>query len=189
MNHQHINTLKTYISILRGINMGGHKRIKMDALRQLYVSLGYTDVQSYIQSGNVIFRTTETEVPILENAISKKLLLTFGFAVRVLVLTVDEVRNALKNNPFITDNLKDPKKMHLTFLSAIPGETCWDNISLSNYAPDEFWHSGRIIYVHCPTGYGNTKLTTNFFENKLKLTATSRNLKTTTELLAIAEKI
>lgn len=186
--HQHINTMKTYISILRGINIGGHKMIKMEILRQLYVSLGFEDVRSYIQSGNVIFRTLETEAQILEKTISEKIILTFGFEVRVLVLTADELRNALENNPFITNQLKDPKKMHLTFLSAIPKKTYLDSVSRSDYAPDEFWHSGRIIYVHCPTGYGNTKLTTNFFENKLKLAATSRNLKTATELLAIAEK-
>ncbi|HJV77588.1 MAG TPA: DUF1697 domain-containing protein [Paludibacter sp.] len=181
--------MKTYISILRGINIGGHKMIKMEALRQLYVSLGYDDVQSYIQSGNVIFRTSEINAQILEKTISEKILRTFGFEVRVLALTVDELRNALEKNPFRADLLKDSKKMHLTFLSAVPEKTYLDSISPSDYAPDEFWHSGRIIYVHCPTGYGNTKLTTNFFENKLKLTATSRNMKTATELLAIAEKI
>ena len=163
--------------------------IKMEALRQLYVSLGYDDVQSYIQSGNVIFRTSETDVQILEKTISEKILLTFGFDVQVLALTVDELRDALENNPFVADALKDSKKMHLTFLSAIPENSLWSSISPSDYAPDEFVHSGRIIYVHCPTGYGNTKLTTNFFEGKLKLSATSRNLKTATELLAIAEKI
>lgn len=181
--------MKTYISILRGINIGGHKMIKMDALRQLYVSLRYDDVQSYIQSGNVIFRTAEDNVPTLEKTISEKILLTFGFDVQVLVLTGDELRDALENNPFVADALKDSKKMHLTFLSAVPEDSLWNGISPSDYAPDEFVHSGRIIYVYCPTGYGNTKLTTNFFESKLKLSATSRNLKTSTELLAIAERI
>ncbi len=181
--------MPTYVALLRAVNVGGTGKLPMADLRKLIAGLGYKNVETYIQSGNVIFRTAEADVQVLEKTILKKILFTFGFEVQVLVLTKDELRNALENNPFAADALKDSTKMHLTFLSAMPEDILWNGISPSNFAPDEFVHSGRIIYVYCPTGYGNTKLTTNFFESKLKLSATSRNLKTSTELLAIAERI
>jgi len=180
--------MNTYISILRGINIGGHKKIKMDALRQMYTNLGYTEVQSYIQSGNVTFNSSETNILDIEKIISEKILQTFGFEVTVLIITADEFRNAIKTNPFQKDTLKDPAFMHLTFLSCIPENNLQDSISPADYLPDEFRIIGRTIYIYCPNGYGNTKITNNFFENKLKLTATTRNLKTCTELLSMAEK-
>jgi len=161
----------------------------MDALRQMYSDLGFSKVQSYIQSGNVIFQSDETDISILEKSIAGKISETFGFEVPVMVLTIEELSLALKNNPFITDPEKDPARMHLTFLSHIPNKSVLDEIPPAYYAPDEFILDGKIIYNYCPNGYGNTKLTGNFFENKLKVIASSRNLKTSTELLKIAEKI
>jgi uncharacterized protein (DUF1697 family) len=97
------------------------------------------------------------------------------------------MKDALKNNPYQTDSLKDPTKIYLTFLSNVPDKSILDAISPAYYAPDEFAHWGKVIYNYCPNGYGNTKLTNTFFEKKLTLTATSRNLKTITELLVLAE--
>lgn len=181
--------MATYISILRGINVGGHNQIKMEALRQMYVNLGFTAVQTYIQSGNVIFRTESTDNPTLEKIISAKILETFEFKVPVLILTIEELREALAHNPFTTVDLKDPATVYLTFLSALPDKSLLNKIIPENFLPDEFRHSGKVIYNYCPNGYGNTKLNNTFFENKLKLTATSRNLRTSKELLTIAEKI
>lgn len=114
--------MNTFISILRGINVGGHKKIKMDALRQLYSSLGYEGVQSYIQSGNVIFRTNETDTTTLASTLSTKIQETFGFEVSVLVLTAQELKNAVDKNPYLDDASKDLSTLHLTFLSALPNE-------------------------------------------------------------------
>ena len=179
----------TFISLIRGINVGGHNQIKMEALRQMYAGLGYTCVQSYIQSGNVIFNTTEPDSLNLEKVISEKIYDTFGFKVQVLVITADELENALNNNPYHTDPLKDPSKIYLTFLSEIPEKSLLYAIQPALYAPDEFSHFEKVIYNYCPNGYGNTKLTNTFFENKLKVNATSRNLKTSIELLALARKL
>jgi uncharacterized protein (DUF1697 family) len=179
------NNSTTYISILRGINVGGHKKIKMDALRQLYNSLGYEGVQSYIQSGNVVFQTIKTDTTVLEKDISEKIMETFGFDVRVLVLTAEEFKNAVDNNPFSEDKTIDSATLHLTFLSAQPENSLIERLP-TNFAPDEFRISGKVIYIHCPNGYGNTKLTNTFFENKLKVAATNRNLKTCNELVALS---
>lgn len=178
-----------YISILRGINVGGHNQLKMEVLREMYVKLGYTNVQTYIQSGNVIFCAQSNDKLSIEKKIIDKIRESFEINVQVMILTIDELRNALKNNPFISDSSKNPAYLHLTFLSVIPKDELLIKISTGNYSPDEYHYSDKTIYLFCPIGYGNTKLNNAFFENKLKLIATTRNLKTATELLAIALKI
>lgn len=179
----------TYISILRGINVGGRNSIKMDALRQMYSNLGYTNVQSYIQSGNVLFHHQTSDTRTLAQAISSCIAETFGIVVPVLVLSMQELRDAINNNPFTSANPKDPNTIHLTFLAETPDTTLVDKINPEQFRPDEFRLSGKMIYLHCPNGYGIAKLNNTFFEKKLKTTATTRNLKTTTELLAMAEKL
>ena len=180
--------MTTYISILRGINVSGKNRLKMDALRLMYAGLGYIDIQSYIQSGNVIFQTVSVDAKLLETTISTKIFETFGLLVPVLVLTLDELKIALNNNPYVIDSAKDPVFMHLTFLSDFPDNDKLNKISGLDFSPDEVICLGKVIYLYCPKGYGITKLNNSFFEKKLKLTATTRNLRTATELLIMAEK-
>ena len=107
--------MATYISILRGINVGGHNPVKMDALRLLYAELGYSAVQSYIQSGNIIFNSSLSDILYIENSIREKIFETFGFNVSVLVMTTEELNSSLQNNPFIKDkNDRTLKLEHLT---------------------------------------------------------------------------
>jgi len=179
--------MTTYISILRGINVGGHNQVKMDALRQLYAELGYSSIQSYIQSGNVIFASGLSDINYLEKNIREKIFETFGLKVSVLVMTIVELKTVLENNPYIKDTMKNPAFIHLTFLSGIPDKELVEKIPTGYYLPDEFYISGKTIYLYCPAGYGNTKLSNNFFENKFRLTATTRNLKTSSVLLSMAE--
>lgn len=179
--------MKTWISILRGINVGGRNPIKMDALRAMFIQLGFSGVRSYIQSGNVIFNTDLIDSKSIEKLISEEIMKTFGFVVPVLVIQGEELRNIVENNPYLADSAKDAAFIHITFLSENPDKTLIDKISGGNYDPDEFCFGEKVIYLYCPTGYGNTKLSNTFFENKLKLTATTRNIKTTKELLAIAD--
>jgi uncharacterized protein (DUF1697 family) len=180
--------LTTFISILRGINVGGHNPVKMESLRQLYAELGFSDIQHYIQSGNVIFRSELSNSFLLEKNIHDKILSMYGWHIPVLVLTVEELKNALDNNPFVNDSKKDSSFMHLTFLSGVPEIEGIQKLQREIYLPDEFLIKGKTIYLYCPNGYGRTKLTNGFFENKLKRIATTRNLKTSKELLALAEK-
>jgi uncharacterized protein (DUF1697 family) len=175
-----------YISMLRGINVGGHKKIKMDTLKQLYVELGYTNVQTYIQSGNVIFRTQDTDTLNLAKSIAKQILEVTGLEVPVLVLELDEMKRIVENNPFNLDSTNNTASFHITFLSAIPDTTSVEKLKSTDYGADHFELLDKAIYVYCPTGYGTTKLTNTFFENKLKVTATSRNWKTVNELVRLA---
>jgi uncharacterized protein (DUF1697 family) len=179
--------MTTYICILRGINVGGHKRIKMDALRQIFVEMGFANVQTYIQSGNVIFCSEEVNIEVLEKTISEETQKTFGFEVPVLIVTGTEMNDAVNNNPYSNDPAKNAATIHLTFLSRLPNQELLDKLSPDNYLPDEFKSIGKVIYVYCPNGYGNTKLNNTFFETKLKVTATCRNLNTSVELAALAK--
>lgn len=182
--------MKTYISILRGINVGGQRIIKMDALKQLYTDLGFAKVQTYIQSGNVIFQNAEAKPEELARLIAEKITEKFGFDVPVMVIVREEFEKIVLNNPFLKDTTKkDVAHWHITFLSALPTPENLSKILPVSYLPDEFQVLGKAIYIYCPNSYSNSKLTNSFFETKLKVTATTRNWKTSKELLEIAEKL
>ena len=179
----------TYISILRGINVSGHKIIKMDALRNLYENMGFVNVITYVQSGNVIFKGEDIEIKNLEKQISQQIEKEFGFQVPVIVLSIKKLKHIIDNNPFAEDRNKDQSFFHITFLSSKPDK--YDPITIENKKQDEeeIAFSDYAVYLYCPNGYGRTKLTNNFIESKLKVGATTRNWKTTLELLKIAEQI
>lgn len=179
----------TYICILRGINVSGQKIIKMEALKELCIALHFQNIQTYIQSGNIVFQTKKTASEELEKEISKGIATKFGFDVPVILIELTEWEDILSANPFLKDETKDNTYFHISFLSKNPSHEDFTKIEAVRYAPDEFYLVGRAIYLYCPNGYGNSKLTNNFFEHKLNLVATTRNWKTSNELLRIAKKI
>jgi uncharacterized protein (DUF1697 family) len=181
--------MKTCISMLRGINISGHKIIKMDALKVLYAELGFTHVQTYIQSGNVVFMHTSADLAELEKIIVDGIRQKFGCEVPVIVKEMEELKQIVASNPFLNDNKKDISKIYLTFLYSVPDMERFSKIGEGQNFEEEYKLTGNTIYIYCPNGYGNTKLSTNFLESKLKLSATSRNWKTILELLKIAEEI
>lgn len=157
--------------------------IKMDALCKMYTNLNLVHVQSYIQSGNVIFQCNESNEKDIEKQISEKIVKDFGFEVPVMVKEMEQLNFIFMNNPFILENKKDISKVHVTFLSQQPDQSNLKKITGISFAPDEFIVRGKTVYLYCPNGYGRTKLTNNFFENKLKAVATTRNWKTIHELV------
>ena len=181
--------MKTFISMLRGINISGHRLIKMDALKALYAELGFTHIQTYIQSGNVIFKHRNTDLQEFKKLIADGIREKFGFEVPVIVKEMDELKQIIASNPFLKDSKKDISKIYLTFLSTVPDSERFCKIGEGQNFEEEYKLTGNSIYIYCPNGYGNTKLSTNFLEGKLKLSATSRNWKTTLELMRIAEEI
>lgn len=175
--------MHTYISILRGINVSGQKKIIMTDLVKLYEDLGFTDVKTYIQSGNVVFNSTKkVSNSLLVKQIEIKINEIYGFQVPVIIRTVDELSKIIASNPFkneTSDNL------YITFLSNLPNSNHLENLTELNYLLDEFIVIEKEIYLNV-SSYGTTKLSNSFFENKLKVTATTRNWNTVNKLLAIS---
>lgn len=180
--------MTTFISILRGINVSGQKLIKMDALKKMYESLRFENVRTYVQSGNVVFSSEEKDVRKIETIISSRIKKDFGFEVPVIVLTAGTLETIVKNNPLIKDKEKDIAFLHVTFLEDTPSHLNKEAIIGKKQANEEIFFSSNAVYLYCPNGYGVTKLNNNFLEKKLEVKATTRNWKTTTELLKLATR-
>jgi len=148
-----------------------------------------TDNYKYIQSGNVVFQSVETNLDELEILISDGILNGYALNVPVLVREVSELKYILAQNPLLGEIEDDITKLHITFLSKAPEKSFLESIDNSVYLPDKFFITERTIYLFCPNGYGNTKLSNNFFENKLKVSATTRNLRTLMELVKLCDQI
>jgi uncharacterized protein (DUF1697 family) len=179
----------TFISLLRGINVGGKKSIKMDRLQESFEELGLENVRTYVQSGNVIFMVPKISAEALSQRIREKILADFGVSVSVLLLSSEELNNTIKNNPFLMEKGIDPSKLHVTFLSEIPKKSAIKELEAKSTEPDEFRYSENRIYLYCPNGYGRTKLSNNTIEKILSVTATTRNWKTVNELYRISSII
>ena len=180
--------MTTFISMLRGINVSGHNLIKMDALRKLYENLGFHNVTTYVQSGNVVFTGNDIDVSELEQRISQQIEKDFGHKVPVIVLTLSKLKQVIHNNPFLKNQNKDTANLHVTFLSSQPDHYDHKIIEDKKQNEEEISFSDNAVYLYCPNGYGRTKLNNNFLEAKLKVGATTRNWKTTTELFKIAQE-
>ncbi len=183
--------MKTYISILRGINVSGQKMIKMESLRELYSGMGFQRIQTYIQSGNVVFQTDDADVDVdsLQVNIQNNISEIFGFDVPVMVFEFDHFKDMLIQNPFLNDSEKEVNHLHVTFLSAIPETERVAKMDELEYQNDRYQLIDKAVFLYCPNNYGNTKLSNNFLETKLKVKATTRNWKTSQELIRIAEAI
>lgn len=176
-----------YISLLRGINVSGQKKIEMPELKALYESLQFENVVTYIQSGNVIFDSNDKNKSdikkIIEDAIKKK----YKFHVPVEIRTKREIENIIKNNPFAPVDLeKNGTKILVTFLNTKPDKTKVSNLLEYVVSPEKLIIKGKEVFLHCPDGYGKSKLSNNFIENKLDTEATTRNWKSVLKLLELS---
>ncbi len=175
--------MRTYIALLRGINVSGKNMIKMNELVVHLSSLHYKNTRTYIQSGNIIFECDAKEEKVFENEIHQLIAVKFGLMVPVLVKTDSAIKKIFENNPFINNNNLDINKMHVTFLSETPIKENIVKLIESKIESDEFILTNDAVYLYCGNGYGNTKLNNNFFESKLKVSATTRNWKTVGKLV------
>ena len=168
---------------MRGINVGGHKKILMADLRDFLENLNLKNVQTYIQSGNIVFQSSELNSTSLETLIENQILKQYGFDVPVLVKIQQELKSIFDSCPFSED-----KKVNSYFMLLLtsPKEELIEEMSLINYPNEEFYITKNCIYFYCSIGYGRTKFNSNFFEKKLKVTATARNYKTMAKLIELA---
>ncbi len=178
-----INNLNTYIALLRGINVGGKNIIKMEALKSLMQQLNFINVETYIQSGNIIFTTKYLDTLKIALLLKNAILKHFSFYVRVLVISKKQFQQIINNNIFAGE--KDIALQHITFLQKNESNFMPDE---NDYLPNEFSITENAVYLYCPLGYSNCKLNNTFFEKKMGTMATTRNLKTSLHLLAIANK-
>ncbi len=179
--------MQTFISILRGINVSGQKKILMADLKVLYEGLHFKEVSTYIQSGNVVFKTA-TKLPDIKLAqkIEQAIYGKYNFEVPVIIRSKEEIGKIIATNPFVKEKNIDLKKLHVTFLSEFPKKENIEIVNKSDFSPDQFIIEGKEIYLHTPCGYGNTKLSNTFFEKKLKTKATTRNWNTVNKLSEMA---
>jgi len=174
------------IALLRGINVSGKRMVKMNDLKVLFESLELKNVRTYLQSGNVVFDCDDKTIEIIGKRIEETILQELHLSVPVILKSSDQVEQILQNNPFLIDRKENINHLYVTFLGEQPAEEVIDKLKDTKSSNDEFLLAGKEIYLFCPGGYGNTKLSNNFFENKLKMTATTRNWRTVNELGVMA---
>lgn len=172
-----------YIALLRGINVSGQKKIPMAELREILTKSGLENVLTYIQSGNVIFQSLETDKSTLESKILNAIKSYFGFEVPVLVLSPSELKKIFDSSPFPKEKKENS---YFMMLYSKANKDLVDNISELSYPNEEFKITDKAVYFYCSVGYGKAKLGNNFFERKLKVTATARNYKTMVKLLSLS---
>lgn len=183
--------MQKYIALLRGINVSGQKIIKMAELRELLESLDFSEVTTYIQSGNIIFKSTQESEEILQVMIKERILSHFGFDVPVLVRKREYLQMILDENPFarkLEEGVFEEKKMYYTLLSGIPDAQTMDQLEIYPAEGEEYFIESqyKVVFFYAANGYGRTKLNNNLFEKKMRCSATTRNLRTLTKLLELS---
>lgn len=172
------------LAILRGINVGGKRKILMADLKEMMEKIGLGECKTYIQSGNVFFQSNEGNKQ-LENQIEKCINTRFGFEAPVIVKDIHELKETINNNPFYKQK-EEITKLHLTFLKDKAEEEKIKEITASYNGADQFKIDGKNVFIFCEGKYHESKLTNNFFEKKLKVGATTRNWKTVLKLMELS---
>ena len=181
--------METFVSLLRGVNVSGKNKIKMDSLRRMYEDAGFTRVRSYIQSGNVIFESELSDPVALEAKIHAAIADTYGFDVVAIIRRREDLGRVIDGSPFAGGSGIDPKRLAVTFLAGDPPDPGALVVDTSKTGTDEYALVGREVYLYCPDGYGNTKLSNVFWEKKLGLSATTRNWNSVNKLYELAEPL
>jgi uncharacterized protein (DUF1697 family) len=175
--------MTTWITLLRSVNVLGKNMIKMPDLVRAFGNAGFTDVRTYIQSGNIIFDAADGSGDHLTVKIRELITKHFGLTLQVLVLNKQELSEIVSNNPFTRRTDIDHTKLHVTFIDRDPEPEKAEKLLSYNYLPDEIIMGSGAVYLYCPEGYGRTKYNNTFIEKKLGANATTRNWNTCLRLL------
>jgi len=177
----------TYISILRGINVSGQKKINMVDLKNVYLSLGFDGVLTYIQSGNVIFQSSSADKDYLKSTIEKAIEKKYKFYVPVIIRSAEELKVISNSCPYEEAKTEDNgTKILVTFLQSSPPVEKQEILKKQVTLPEKLTIQGSEIYLYCPNGYGKSALSNTFLENKLGITATTRNWKSVKKLCELS---
>ncbi|MEK3751233.1 DUF1697 domain-containing protein [Paenibacillus sp. FSL E2-8871] len=177
--------MTTYIALLRGINVGGNKIIKMLDLKAMFQTLGFENVRTYIQSGNVVFESDEGSESLLTGVIERKIHEVFGFEVSVIIRTLAEMENVIANDPFQLSEPEEFKRWYVTFLPAEPSAEALDKLRTYENGPDKVRFVGREMYILYEVSVSQSPLFKVPFDRILGMTITARNWNTANKLVTM----
>lgn len=180
--------MQTYICLLRGINVGGNKQIKMADLKLMFESLGFTDVQTLLQSGNVVCRHPAADESTLTRQLEAAIVERYGFESRIVIRTAQAWRALATQHPFSAAQVSEPSKVLVTFLRDAPTPEAVETllaVVATQANGEQLWVQGREVYAFFPAGMGRTKLDNTVIERKLKTVGTGRNWNTVQKVLAL----
>lgn len=181
--------MQTIVSLLRAVNVGGHAVIKMAALKNLYQSLKFQDVQTYVQSGNVVFRTESADLSAVAAKIRTGIEKRFRVTPGVMLRTLDDMRRIVKKNPFAKRSAIEPAKLHVYFLNSILTRAAAAELRNLRLDPEEMIPSSSELFIYFPNGAGKSKLPWRTVEKICTAPGTARNWNTVTKLLEMAEQL
>ncbi|MEY4835999.1 MAG: hypothetical protein RI980_2114 [Bacteroidota bacterium] len=174
-----------YLALLRGINVSGHNMIKMDALKKMLENMGFQNVETYIQSGNVFLESEEENAASIGFKIKQEIAKVFGYDVPVIMVSKSDLELCFKNNSFLKEKACDSKKLYVAFISKELTPSAINELKISNFKPDEAAIDTTRIYIKYAIGAGKTNLDQKYIEKKLNVVATIRNWNTVTKLLEL----
>jgi uncharacterized protein (DUF1697 family) len=178
--------MPVYIAMLRGINVGAHKRMKMEKLRASCEGLGLRNVKTYIQSGNVIFSAGKLPSAILSKKLGECIVRDFGFSADVIFRTRDEMKRIIDGNPFANEHGMDTSKLHVVFLPQTPSAAAIKKMQELTLAPDRVHSSGNEIYFYFPNGISGSSLWKHSLDRVLSVAGTMRNWNTVNKVYEMA---
>lgn len=177
-----------FLSLFRGINVGGRQVVRMDELKSLHEALGLRDVATYIQSGNVVFSGDDVESATLAKQIEDAFSQKFGFRSQVMVRSSAELEELIANNPFQNQPEKEPKWVLALFLASRLERTALEDLQKAYSGPEEYYLFGQELFVYYTDGVGRSKLTLPLIEKKLKTAGTGRNWNTVLQLQKMMQR-
>jgi uncharacterized protein (DUF1697 family) len=176
------------ISMLRAVNLASHNRISMESLRTLYASLGFEEVRTYIQSGNIVFRAAERNLSAVAKRIEDAIEKNLGFRSAVILRSSSDLRKVIAANPFANRPEVEPNRLLVLFLAADPERKDLRRIAELE-GPEELHAAGREVYIYFPNGMARPKISPALVEKALNTPATGRNWNTVKKLVEIAEEL
>jgi uncharacterized protein (DUF1697 family) len=177
----------THVAFLRGINLGGKNKLPMKDLAAMFVAEGCTQVRTYIQSGNVVYRATAAIAKRIPARIAERIAEQFGLKVPVVQRTKEELRTAATSNPYLLSGMPE-NEVHLLFLADLPEPERVQALDPLRSPGDRYQVVARDIYLHLTTGAADTKLTNQYFDSRLKTISTGRNWRTVMTVLAMMDE-
>jgi uncharacterized protein (DUF1697 family) len=181
--------MSIYISLLRGINVGGQKKLSMDVLRGIYQDLGFARSKTYLQSGTVVFESPATNPVALTGQVEAAIARASGYTVQVFIRRLQEYQRIVEKNPFLKDSSIDLSKLHVSFLYHLPSENAWSKVVTPANITDQFSRGETVIYLYYPNGYAKARIPASFFEKSLGVPLTDRNWNTVTAIYNIAAEM